>query len=211
MKTVLLTGFEPFGDYKHNPTQDLVNYISNKKPRISQSFIYGIVLPCTYKGAFEILSKEIDRIKPDAIISTGLSSSVGGVRIETVFRNMMYSKYADADGFTPNSLKIREDWPMVKQIHPNSDSHFLAELLSKINIPVELSQNANTFICNSLGFLTSAKIQQEKLPIKNMFIHIPWTSNYQGKIDLDPDKVFIELPQAYDAIWELADCIFDTK
>jgi pyroglutamyl-peptidase len=209
MKKIILTGFEPFGEYQYNPTKDLVEYFKQKPHKhLSSVSITAVLLPCTYKGAFEILSKHIDEIQPHAVISTGLSSSVGGIRIETVFRNIMYSKYKDANGDCPDGVKIQKKRPVhMCDAYPNSEGYQLAQLLIERNIPVEISHNANTFICNSLGFLTSDKIYRENLPTKNMFLHVPWTDDYAGKIKLEPDKVLLMKSQFYDAIIELVENI----
>jgi pyroglutamyl-peptidase len=99
MRQIILTGFKPFGQYKFNPTEESTKYFDNKI--IEQYNIKGIVLPCTYKGAFQILKEVINNIKPVAILSTGLSSNVKGVRFETVGRNIMNGKYPDTNGYAP--------------------------------------------------------------------------------------------------------------
>lgn len=189
-KKVILTGFFPFGDYKFNPTEEIVKYFNNKTIT-GHEHIYGIVLPCTYYGASEILSDFIDKINPNGIISLGLSSSVKSVRIETVFRNLMNGKYPDATGFMPEKLPlIRED--DAREFLPSfADNIFLADLIHSNKIPVEISGDASAYICNSLGYLTSKKIIDEGLSIKNMFVHIPWTDDYTTRINLEPGKTFI--------------------
>ena len=107
MRKVIVTGFEPFGDYEFNPTQDSAEYFDGRE--IGEFEVKGLVLPCVYRGAFDILKETIEEIDPVTIVSTGLSSSVQGIRVETVGRNIMHSKYADAKGYYPDHLQIVEE------------------------------------------------------------------------------------------------------
>lgn len=200
MKKVILTGFEPFGGYNYNPTKESTEYF-NKIGFVSGVKVIGLVLPCTYFGAFKILSKVMNKEKPDAIISTGLSSSVKGIRFETTFHNMMNGKYPDANGLKPNGLPIW-DKPYAKDfLLATANNIYLANILEQNEIPVEISNDADAFICNSLGYLTTKKILLDFIPqVKNIFIHIPWTDDYKDKIELDSTKIFLEKDKYYQAI-----------
>lgn len=199
-RKVILTGFEPFGNYEFNPTKESALYFNSKT--IDGTKVIGVVLPCTYFGAFEVLDEIVDREKPDAIISTGLSSSVKAIRIETTFHNIMNGKYPDADGSMPDNLPIWKGSGAKDILLATADNHRLANVLKANNIPVELSTNAEGYICNSLGFLITKEIRTNLLwtPKKNAFIHIPWTNDFRDRIDLSPDKIFLEKEKYYKAI-----------
>ena len=199
MKKVILTGFEPFGNYLFNPTEESTKFF-NSLGTVSGVKIIGLVLPCTYFGAFHMLSREMNREKPDAVISTGLSSSVKRIRIETIFRNLMNGKYPDADDYLPNELPLCYESNAKEFLTSTANNIHLANLLHSKGIPVEVSGDADAFICNSLGYLTSKKILDNQLSIKNMFIHIPWTDNYKDKINLESTKIFLEKEKYYEAI-----------
>lgn len=200
MKKVILTGFEPFGGYKYNPTKESAEYF-NEIGIVSGVKVIGLVLPCTYFGAFQILSKVMNEEKPDAIISTGLSSGVKGVRIETIFHNVMNGKYPDSDGNIPNGLPLCDEPDAKDLLMATANNKYLADLLFLKGIPVEISEDADTFICNSLGYLTSKKILSDQFSsMRNMLIHIPWTDDYKDKIELESTKIFLEKEKYYQAI-----------
>lgn len=198
MKKIVLTGFKPFAPYKFNPTEQLAEFYNDKI--IGNIHIVGIVLPCTYFGAFQKLKEIIRKEKPYAIISTGLASLVQGIRIETVFRNLMNGKYPDAEGLDPRNKKICIDPDTLEFISSTANNIHLANLLSASRIPVEVSANADSFICNSLGYLTSKKIMDGRTSAKNMFIHIPWTDDYKDKIAWEKEKIFLNKDLLYKAI-----------
>lgn len=58
MKKVILAGFQPFGDYLFNPTEECARYFGDIEI-VSNINIIGVVLPCTYFGAFQVLTKII--------------------------------------------------------------------------------------------------------------------------------------------------------
>lgn len=201
MKKVILTGFEPFGDYQFNPTQESALFF-NSLGEISGIKVIGLVLPCTYFGAFQVLRKVINQEKPDAVISTGLSSSVKRIRIETTFHNLMNGKYPDADGMMPSNLPIWNKPHAKDLLIATANNIYLAGILQQNEIPVELSIDADAFICNSLGYSTSKKILKDPSwsSVKNMFIHIPWTDDYKDRINLESTKIFFEKEKYYKAI-----------
>ncbi len=198
MKKVILTGFLPFGDYDFNPTEKSALYYNSRM--ISGIKIIGIVLPCTYFSAFEKLSNLMDEEKPDGIISMGLSSCVRGIRIETVFRNLMNGKYSDSNGYKPVNLPISLDKNAREFLSGNTNNLSHANILYSNNIPVEISGDADTFVCNSLGYLTTKKIIEDNLDVRNIFIHIPWTDDYRSEISLGIDKIFLEKDKYYKGI-----------
>ncbi len=207
MKKIILTGFQPFGGYSYNPTQDLVAHFKSEYFKINGIEIIGIVLPCTYYGAFEELSKLIDREKPDAIISTGLSSKVRGIRFETTFKNRMQSKYKDAGGLKPNGKRLISVADIPKKLSATANNLFLANMLSTEKIPFEISDNANAFICNSLAYLTTKKILDEGLKTRNLFIHIPWTNEYKLQLGKKGKLFFINEVDLHTAIELIAENI----
>lgn len=195
MEQIIITGFDPFGPYKYNPTQDIVEYFKAKT--VAGYKINAILLPTIYY-AFALIEKEIERTKPVAIISTGLSSSVKGVRIETTARNIMNGKYADTNGVLAMGEPIIKNAPEFVAV--NTDSHKIANILIDNNIPVEISADADGYTCNAIIYETSYYIAKNNLPIKQFFLHSPWTDKYKSKIDLEEHKIMIAEENLFRAV-----------
>jgi pyroglutamyl-peptidase len=197
METIILTGFEPFGGYKYNPTQKSTldfhgKVIGNKK-------VIGIVLPCTYRAWYYLssLMQEKDRTK---IICTGLSSSAQGVRIETKFQNLMNGKYPDATGYSPKNVPLLIDNISPEFTASTAFNGNMFNLLTENNIPSELSSNAGNFICNSLGYLTSLYANNPEYNFQNLFVHIPWTTDYEDKVKIEEGKIFLNQELYYEGL-----------
>src|SRR5690625_7537366 len=71
MKKLLLTGFEPFLNYKINPTMEIVQHLHEKE--INDYKIHGKVLSVDFSKSGKQLIEEINDLQPDAIISLGLA------------------------------------------------------------------------------------------------------------------------------------------
>ncbi len=181
MRQIIVTGFEPYGQYKENPTRDLVKSLDGKK--VGDFRVNGLVLPAMYYEAANKLLDSFDN-PPYAIISTGLSSKILVPRLETTTRNEMFSKYKDARGRNPEKEPIIKGGP--ESYRTNIDSIDLANKLEAQGLKVEVSADANTFICNSLMYLTIRDIENRKLRTKFLFMHTPWTERY--KQDIEKDK-----------------------
>lgn len=187
MKRALLTGFEPFGPYKFNPTQDVVHAIDK---RVGDIEVVGLVLPGTYYGAFDIVSKSMDEFSPDIILSTGLASRVQKIRLEATGRNIMVGKYPDANGLNPRGQPITSEGRAAYSTTANNIE--LANVLYASGIAADVSVDAEGFICNSLIYLTARRIREQKLQIKHAFFHTPWTDDYLGRIELEQGKVMLK-------------------
>ncbi len=196
MHNVILTGFEPFGPYEFNPTQDIVRHFDGRE--IASHTVIGKILRCTYKESSEILKKLINETQPTAILSTGLSSSVKGVRIETVGKNIMNGKYPDADGWDPSGVPLVEGADEL--VFAQSDGERLHALLKEKRILTQLSTDADGFICNALLFQTANFIQQSRSKMRSAFIHIPWTDRYENSIQLEAGKCMMPEETLFNAV-----------
>lgn len=202
-KVILLTGFKPFGPYNFNPTMDIVNKLNGQffttedGDLLKARRIVSAILPATY-DAFEDLSILIDKHNPYAVVSLGFASSSKGFQFETHFHNKMGNfKYPDANGYNPE-LQI----PILKERNENHIFKLelnLDEILYKVEsqgINANVSLGAGSYICNSLGYNLAEKIAKQNLKTKQIFIHIPCTSEYREQIKFDPsdsdEKIFLD-------------------
>jgi len=199
MKTVLLTGFERFGAYDCNPTEDLV--CSLDKTELGGWHIQSMVLP------IDIFPHRIGTDYGDsivqhaiahdvgAIVSFGLASDIQGFRMEKRAKNWIYNeKYCDPednhrviDSRYPKRGKI--EVPVTRINVPHMHKEF-----SERSVPFEeeISQNANTYCCNAIMFLTLQALKAHRSAIPYFFFHIPCTAaSVKSVVDFDPKKKLI--------------------
>ena len=67
-RTVLVTGFEPFGGEDTNPSWDLCELL----PRaIGNASIVTLRVPCEFRASIEAVAGAIDRLQPALVICVG--------------------------------------------------------------------------------------------------------------------------------------------
>jgi len=69
MALILVTGFEPFGEYKSNPSQEIAQFFDKK--RINGFKIVGRVIPLRYKEIQKAIQSLIEENKPNIILALG--------------------------------------------------------------------------------------------------------------------------------------------
>lgn len=158
MKKILLTGFEPFGGLKTNPSMRVLDSINN--PNVEK-----LLLPVSYKSSREILINKISEYKPDIVLSLGLASSATRIRIEKIGVNFQGAKAKDNDGILITDSKI-SDGP--DGLITNFNTSDIIRLLDEKNIPVELSLSAGGYICNTI-YYTGLEYNNKNA----LFIHLP--------------------------------------
>ncbi|MGH1467381.1 MAG: pyroglutamyl-peptidase I [Bdellovibrionales bacterium] len=163
---VLISGFEPFGGDKINPSQELIKKLKD------QTFAFevlGVVLPVSFENSFTVLKKHIDQFKPDYVVCTGLAKDRSGITIERIAVNVMEASIPDNDGYKPHGERI---------ISNDSDGLFstlpidsILTQLKKAEIKSSISNTAGTYVCNSLMYKVLS--YGKELGYRGGFIHLP--------------------------------------
>ncbi len=165
MKKLLITGFAPFDKMSTNPSQEVIDLLP-ENPKLKK-----IILPVSFKNAFQELKKEIDHFRPEIIVLLGLASNRKLVSLERIAINIQDARIADNDNYQPKNLKINING------HDGLFSTLpIQELLEKCQdnkMPVEISNTAGTYVCNDLMYKTLDYTMAKDY--KAGFIHIPPT------------------------------------
>lgn len=165
---LLLTGFEPFLGEKINPSQKLVEAIS-EDPEF-QSWVSGLVLPVSFKKAPDLVMDAMTEGSFDAVLMLGQASGRDKISLERTAVNWVETTHADENGYRPPVGRIDSqaeqaffsDWPLDK----------MKKKLEDKKIPVEISFTAGAFVCNYLYFRTSCELSLMKK--SSLFVHVPY-------------------------------------
>ncbi|EDY36644.1 pyrrolidone-carboxylate peptidase [Aciduliprofundum boonei T469] len=168
---VLLTGYEPFGGHKKNPTMDIVAALEGKK--IKNAEVYGKILPVSVKRAGPEIDKVLYELKPDVVISLGLAPTYTSITVERVGLNLVDARIPDNDGEQPMDMPIVEDAPLAYLA--TLPTREIVEELKKNGIPAVLSYSAGTYLCNYALFKVLHYASEHGYPKSAGFIHIPYT------------------------------------
>ena len=145
MKNLLITGFEPFGGEKINPSWQSVLALDGQ---IGEYAITKLEIPTVFKkGAYAVI-KKAEEINPDVIICVGQAGGRGAVTPEAIGINLMDANIPDNEGYKPINTPIIPD---------GENAYFstlpireMVEAINKEGLPAGLSYSAGVFVCNEV-------------------------------------------------------------
>ncbi|HET6602959.1 MAG TPA: pyroglutamyl-peptidase I [Xanthomonadaceae bacterium] len=168
-RTVLLTGFEPFGGEPVNPSAQAVQALDGE--RIGALRVRAAVLPCAFCAAGPALGAALVRHAPELVIAVGQAGGRDRICLERVAVNLVDARIADNQGEQPVDL------PVIAGAAP---AHFttlpvkaMHAALVRAGIPAELSLSAGSYVCNAVFFELMERLAA--MPgVRGGFVHIPW-------------------------------------
>jgi pyroglutamyl-peptidase len=167
-RTVLLTGFAPFGGESINPSWQAVRALEGAT--IEGHRVAVAELPCEFDASLPALWRAIRRHEPHVAIAVGLAGGRDGVSLERVAINVIDARIPDNAGMQP------VDVPVLR----NGAAAFFSTLpikaalieLQRAGIPVHVSQTAGTYVCNQVFYALMHVLRRRK--IRAGFVHVPW-------------------------------------
>lgn len=170
MTTVLLTGFEPFAGDAHNPSGEAVSLAATQWTGPER--LVTAVLPVTFAGAAEELSRLTDMHDPDAVIATGLAGGRAAVSVERVAVNLLDARIPDSAGAQPVDAESVPGGPPA--VFTSLPAKAIVREMSDAGIRSELSLSAGSFVCNHVFF--RAALWAAAAGRRAGFVHVPWAT-----------------------------------
>ncbi len=167
MTKILLTGFEPFLDYKINPTMQIVENLNGTM--MDGYEIVGRTLSVDFQQSAQQLKQYISEIQPEVILSLGLAGGRYKITPERIAINVKDGE-PDNNGYTPVDESIAADGEDAYMT--NLPIRSMVDRLNKEGYPAEISNTAGTYLCNNIMYEGLVYAKQNK-GIRAGFIHIP--------------------------------------
>ena len=165
---ILLTAFDAFGGETVNPALEAVNRVS--APEGVE--LVKMTLPTVFNRCLRLVSVAIERERPDAVVSVGLSGAAAAVTPERIAVNLMDCTKADNEGQT------FEDEPIVdgadNALFSTLPVKKMAEAIREAGVPSQLSNSAGTFVCNQLMYGELLLCARRYPHTQAGFIHVPF-------------------------------------
>ena len=168
MKTILITGFEPFGGRHINPSIEACKPLDGKE--FNGYKVKAAEIPLRFHEVRTSLVKAIEEKKPSAVISTGQAGS-SMIRLERVAINVADARIAYNCGKQPVDEPIVEDGPVA--YFSTLPLRNMLAAIEEEKIPVSISNSAGTFGCNHIFYDLMHHIEEKELGIPGGFIHVP--------------------------------------
>ena len=183
---ILLTGFEPFGNYKENSSWA----VAEKVAACGFEGVYVVQLPVTFAGVTAALRRAVEKYRPDAIVMLGQSAVIDYIKLERIAINMMDSVSADNDGYLPDEEPILPGGEAA--LFTNTNIKELRSAVEEQGVPVKVSNSAGLYVCNRL-YYEALQLCKENRGMKALFIHLPLydgqPSAYAGKPGMSLDDM----------------------
>lgn len=167
---VLVTGFDPFGEEKTNPSWQVCEGLPKG---IAGLRIETCRVPCEFGRAIETVVAAIERVKPALVVCLGQASGRAHLSVERVAINMDDARIADNAGKRPIDEPIAPGGP---------PAHFstlpikaMVEAMHAAGVPAEISNSAGTYVCNHLMYGVLHHLAQGGRKARAGFIHVPYS------------------------------------
>ncbi len=170
MKTVLLTGFEPFDGQAINPSEEIAREINDAT--IARHKVVGALLPCVFGAALKELKHQIKRHDPAFVVCLGQAGGRAEVTPERVAINVDDARIPDNAGQQPVDRPIVKDGPAA--YFSTLPIKAIVHELRRREIPASVSQSAGTFVCNHVFYGLMHELALHRPSVRGGFIHVPF-------------------------------------
>lgn len=167
---LLVTGFGPFPGAPVNPTERLLTALRDRPEPAGVSAFAAERLDVDYATIAGQLSALGRAFAPDIAIHFGLARECAGFRLERFARNTHRHARPDNSGAMPASARVCDGPDILPSSLPLAAMH---EALEAEGLPVEWSDDAGGYLCNTVFTLSRAHACEGLSPGMSGFIHIP--------------------------------------
>jgi pyroglutamyl-peptidase len=197
-RTVLLTGYEPYGKEAYNPTGILARSLDGR--RVGGARIRGVQIPVAVEAAGPRLRRLLRDLDPDGVLSTGVAPGRSHVSVERVALNVLDFRIPDNRGRRYRDRAIRSGGPAA--YFSTLPVRRILAAYRRAQIPGELSNTAGTYLCNFAMYTVLDALASSGRDVPAGFIHVPQTPEAsldrpgQPSMDLATTRRAIEIALA---------------
>ena len=172
---ILVTGFDPFGGEAVNPAWEAV---SRLPAETGGAEIVKLQVPTMFGRAPEAVLREVERLRPDAVVSVGQAAGRTAITSERIAINCEEASIPDNAGFQPAGGPVVEGGP---------DGYFsllpvkeMAAAIQAAGLPGKVSNTAGTYVCNHLMYHILHACHTRYPGMRSGFIHVPCIPEQQA-------------------------------
>lgn len=168
-RSVLLTGFEPFGGELINPSAEIARLLHGTV--VAGHEIRSALLPCVFGTAITELQHQLQVTQPALVICLGQAGGRPDITPERVAINVDDARIADNAGGQPIDRPIRPKGPAA--YWSTLPIKAIVAALRQRGVPSSVSQTAGTFVCNHVFYGLMHMLRGQR-KIRGGFIHVPF-------------------------------------
>lgn len=170
MKTVLVTGIEPFDGESLNPSWEAARAFDGRM--VGGASVVARQLPCVIAEVGQALRDAIAEVNPVLVLCLGQAGGRSDVSIERVAINIVDARIPDNAGRQPVDEPVIDGAPAA--YFSALPIKALVKRLRESGIPASVSQSAGTYNCNAIFYSLLHFIATERPALRGGFIHVPY-------------------------------------
>jgi pyroglutamyl-peptidase len=168
VKTVLLTGFEPFDGDTLNPSWEVARELAGETAGGAR--VVSVQLPCVFAHAPSVLAQALGAHEPHAVLCLGQAEGRSEITPERVAINVMQARIPDNAGEQPQDVPVISDGPAA--YFSTLPLNRIVQRLREQNVPSSISNTAGTYVCNQVFYLLQHTWGHETGRCSG-FVHLP--------------------------------------
>lgn len=166
MKTLLITGFDPFGGHGLNPSWQAVRQLPDQA---GGYMLCKLGIPTVFGLAAETVLSAAEKCHPDVILCVGLAAGRDAVTPERIAVNIRDARIPDNAGNQPQGAYVAPDGPAA--YFSTLPVEAMAQAIRNVQIPASVSNSAGAFVCNDTLYALLHHFAGTSTRVG--FIHIP--------------------------------------
>ena len=172
-RTLLVTGFDPFGGAAVNPSWEAVKRLPE---RIGDLTVHKLQIPTVFGKAAETVLETAERIRPDVILCIGQAGGRGAVTPERIAVNIRDARIPDNAGNQPKGGFVVTQGPAA--YFATVPVMAMADAICAVGLPGTVSNSAGAFVCNDVLYSLLHHFSGTKTKVG--FVHVPYLPEQGG-------------------------------
>lgn len=169
LKTILVTGFAPFGGESINPSWQIVKALPDL---MAGCRVEKLLVPTEFGQSINVVTSAIDKLTPALILCLGQAGGRAAMSVERIAINVNDACIADNASAQPIDAMIVEHAPAA--YFCTLPIKAMVAAIAKAGVPAEVSNTAGTFVCNHLIYGVLHHLATHQLPAHAGFMHVPF-------------------------------------
>ena len=171
-RVVLVTGFEPFGGERTNPSWD----VAARLPReIAGLRVETARVPCEFRHSIEVLAQAIETHQPELVVMLGQAGGRSRIGVERVAINVDDARIADNAGAQPIDDPIAAGGPPA--YFSSLPVKAMVGAIRAAGVPAELSNSCGTYVCNHVMYGVLHFLAASGRKARAGFVHLPYSED----------------------------------
>lgn len=167
--TILLTGFEPFGGERVNPSREIVLALDGEI--VGAHRVVGAILPVAFSSTQALLEALLEEHRPRLVLALGQAGGRGEISLERVAVNLVDARIPDNEGMQPIDEAVVADAPGA--YFSTLPLKAMQARLRELGVPAALSLSAGSYVCNQTFFVLAHLLATRWPGARGGFVHVP--------------------------------------